>query len=267
MPKKENVVICPPCGEKPLAPEGFYPGVALATKRGADKVSPILPLLPRLTAVLPQSGKTNLITLLWHCVPLPPHRGEDEAVIPSSPQGREITAHGFTLIELLVVVLIIGILAAVAVPQYQKAVEKSRIATALPVMDNVKKSMELYLMENGWPSDNNDHLVLWHDTARNDFYVETAIDVRAGLDCSSEIGLCKDSNFYYEATCNKAVCYVSAYRSLDAYDSEGSYFLNITRYPSANQWDYACYYYDDFGQRACNTLQGQGNWQIEDGNE
>ena len=55
----------------------------------------------------------------------------------------------FTLIELLVVVLIIGILAAVAVPQYQKAVEKSRAVQALVVLKAVYDAAEAYYVANG----------------------------------------------------------------------------------------------------------------------
>ncbi len=56
--------------------------------------------------------------------------------------------NAFTLIELLVVVLIIGILAAVALPQYQKSVEKSKASTYLPLLNAVYTAQKAYFIEH-----------------------------------------------------------------------------------------------------------------------
>lgn len=68
---------------------------------------------------------------------------------------------GFTLLELLVVVLIIGILAAAAVPRYQKAVAKARLAEFTVQARALRDSLRMFYLANGAPASKVSDLDSW----------------------------------------------------------------------------------------------------------
>ena len=54
----------------------------------------------------------------------------------------------FTLVELLIVIIIIGILATLAIPQYQRMVNRARWSEAMSLADAIKTAENLYYVEN-----------------------------------------------------------------------------------------------------------------------
>ena len=67
----------------------------------------------------------------------------------SLQQGKKKLQKGFTLIELMIVVAVIGVLAAIAIPQYQNYVKKAALGSALATASSLKTNIEDYIAVEG----------------------------------------------------------------------------------------------------------------------
>ena len=169
---------------------------------------------------------------------------------------------GFTLLELLVVVLIIGILAAIALPQYKLAVEKSRAAEASILINSLQKAVDIYVLQNGYP--NSTVELMGTGDENNPIAGKLDIDVESVLKCDQDGGdKCRGKDFEYDAWCNDRDrgCSIRARRRKNGeYINTEEYRLYKRILPSDNKWEKGCFPNANYpySEKLCRSFEVQG---------
>ena len=174
---------------------------------------------------------------------------------------KHTDTRGFTLIELLVVVLIIGILASIAVPQYKLAVHKARIRSYLPVIRELKEAQELYYTVNNRYAGSNQKEELDVNFPKECKQISSSQNWR--LSCNNHVTLTtfgQDRNDGLPVAVGMIYCYNGSQPCGDNYDLQ---ILKVFEYQHAasslvgQEGKWGCFRKrtdDTFGQKLCQTV-------------
>lgn len=158
---------------------------------------------------------------------------------------RNCLPKGFTLIELLVVVLIIGILAAIAVPQYQKAVDRARAVEAVQLIATLEKATEAWMLANSGAAPEHGINLLTSNTP---------IQLDVDLSCTYDDDYCEINNSTVQIDVYPSAANVYILQSYGKTLLE--YITIAAQRDSKGSWTHTCGYYENRGKAICTGLQG-----------